>query len=101
MSTLQVAAVEALTAVLDLRVLTGPDVVDSLLPSVLANINAVGSTDEVCLWLLPNPPHQSLCYITYYIGQPSLYVSANCKRWNRNCVKELLTSGLCTISAAA
>ena len=44
----QVSAIEAFTAVLDLRLLTGPDVVDVLLPSVLANVNTVGSTDEVC-----------------------------------------------------
>lgn len=46
-ATLQVAAVEALTAVLDLKVLTGSDVVDVLLPHILTNINAANSTDEV------------------------------------------------------
>ena len=61
-TTLQVAAVEALTAVLDLKVLTGPDVVDVLLPSVLANINAVGSTDEVrVLSMMPEPVHDGAC----------------------------------------
>ena len=61
-ASLQVAAVEALTAVLDLKVLTGPDVVDVLLPSVLANINAVGSTDEVSLLpVTPKLVHDSAC----------------------------------------
>ena len=61
-ASLQVAAVEALTAVLDLKVLTGPDVVDVLLPSVLANINAVGSTDEVSLLsVTPKLVHDRTC----------------------------------------
>ena len=50
----QVAAIEAFTAVLDLRLLAGADVVEVLLPSVLANINIVGSTDEVCQSRLPS-----------------------------------------------
>ena len=53
---LQVAAVEALTSVVELQLISGSDVVDLLLPSVLANINVVGSPDEV--WaLLSHLPH--------------------------------------------
>ncbi len=48
MSTMQVAAVEALTAVVESQLVAGSDVVELLLPSVLANINVVGSPDEVC-----------------------------------------------------
>ena len=49
MSTMQVAAVEALTAVVESQLVAGSDVVELLLPSVLANINVVGSPDEVCM----------------------------------------------------
>lgn len=59
-------AVEALTAVLDLKVLTGPDVVDVLLPNVLTNINAVGSTDEVSV--LPTPRFQQSTLVAYARG---------------------------------
>ena len=45
---LQVAAVEALTAVVESQLVSGSDVIDLLLPSVLANINVVGTPDEVC-----------------------------------------------------
>lgn len=45
---LQVAAVEALTAVVESQLVSGHDVVDLLLPSVLANINVVATPDEVC-----------------------------------------------------
>ena len=44
---LQVAAVEALTSVVDSQLIPSSDVIDLLLPSVLANINVVGSPDEV------------------------------------------------------
>lgn len=45
---MQVAAVEALTAVAESQLVAGNDIVELLLPSVLANINVVGSPDEVC-----------------------------------------------------
>lgn len=45
---LQVAAIEAMTTVIDSQLVPGTDVVDLLLPSVLANINVVGTPDEVC-----------------------------------------------------
>lgn len=44
---LQVAAIEAVTLVIDSKLIPGNDVVDLLLPSVLANINVVGTPDEV------------------------------------------------------
>ena len=44
---LQVAAVEALTAVVEAQLVAGSDIVDLLLPTVLANINVAGSPDEV------------------------------------------------------
>lgn len=64
-SFLQVAAIEAVTLVIDSKLIPGNDVVDLLLPSVLANINVVGTPDEVrcqpiaaansaCLCILPN-----------------------------------------------
>ena len=52
MSSVQVAAVEALTAVVESQLVAGSDVVELLLPSVLANINVVGSPDEVCMQVL-------------------------------------------------
>lgn len=45
---MQVAAVEALTAVVESQLVSGSDVVELLLPSVLANINVAGTPDEVC-----------------------------------------------------
>ncbi|DBA65676.1 TPA: hypothetical protein ACH3X2_002731 [Trebouxia sp. C0005] len=49
---LKVAAVEALTAVAESQLVAGNDIVELLLPSVLANINVVGSPDEVVnAWL--------------------------------------------------
>ncbi|KAL3156729.1 hypothetical protein ABBQ38_001004 [Trebouxia sp. C0009 RCD-2024] len=49
---LTVAAIEALTLVIESQLVPGSDVVDLLLPSVLANINAVGTPDEVVnAWL--------------------------------------------------
>lgn len=53
---LQVAAIEAVTSVIDSKLIPGNDVVDLLLPSVLANINVVGTPDEVrcpAHWQLP------------------------------------------------
>lgn len=50
----QVAAIEAITLVIDSKLIPGNDVVDVLLPSVLANINVVGTPDEVRC-----PPHCS------------------------------------------
>lgn len=53
---LQVAAIEAVTLVIESQLVPGSDVVDLLLPSVLANINAVGTPDEVC-YLCTQPDH--------------------------------------------
>ena len=53
---LQVAAIEAVTLVINSKLIPGNDVVDLLLPSVLANINVVGTPDEVrcpAHWQLP------------------------------------------------
>ena len=44
---MQVAAVEALTTVVEAQLIAAGDIVDLLLPTVLSSINVVGSPDEV------------------------------------------------------
>lgn len=64
---LQVAAIEAVTLVIESQLVPGSDVVDLLLPSVLANINAIGTPDEVsCPWHSTRSPSflQRLCVFT-------------------------------------
>lgn len=59
---LQVAAIEAVTLVIDSKLIPGNDVVDLLLPSVLANINVVGTPDEVrCPPIGSCQPGLSMC----------------------------------------
>ena len=46
-NSVQVAAVEALTAVVEAQLVAAGDIVDLLLPTVLSSINVAGSPDEV------------------------------------------------------
>ena len=46
-NSVQVAAVDALTAVVEAQLAAAGDIVDLLLPTVLSSINVAGSPDEV------------------------------------------------------